>query len=275
MHATHLGVKDAPLRAAVASTSRVSSSVAKLAEFRAGWYACLTARADALFELTDAVLSAPTITSLPYLSLEPVFRRSWGSLYDALARGVIDGERVRELLVAAGPAEWPLTFAIDASTHPRPYAETSPGRQWHHLSGPGGVDGGVPGWAWQHVTQLILDHDSWVAPMDVVRVPTGGPAQTLAAVEQIRAMAGRLRAAGRTGRALDPLPAPAVGDLPGRAIGRRVRAGAADRTAPHGRPPGDRRSCLQQASPSAILPRGEAKTSLIPGWEIHALASPF
>ncbi|MEQ4722800.1 hypothetical protein [Nonomuraea sp. B19D2] len=38
-----------------------------------------TAIADLLFELTDAVLSAPTITSLPYLSLEPVFRRSWGS----------------------------------------------------------------------------------------------------------------------------------------------------------------------------------------------------
>jgi hypothetical protein len=52
------------------------------------------------------------------------------------------------------------------------------------------------------VTQLNLDHDSWVAPMDVVRVPTGGPAQTLAAVEQIRALAGRLRAAGRTGRKL-------------------------------------------------------------------------
>ncbi|MGI5284896.1 hypothetical protein ACQEVF_16365 [Nonomuraea polychroma] len=176
--------------------------MAKLAEFRGGWYDCLTVRADALFELTDAVLSAPTVTSLPYLSLEPVFRRSWGSLYDALATGRIDAERVGELLVAAGPPEWPLTFAVDASTHPRPYAETSPGREWHRLSGPGGVDGGVPGWAWQHVTQLNLDHDSWVAPMDVVRVPTGGPAQTLAAVEQIRALAGRLRAAGRTGRKL-------------------------------------------------------------------------
>ncbi|MEU4328470.1 transposase [Nonomuraea dietziae] len=65
----------------------------------------------------------------------------------------------------------------------------------------------MPGWAWQHVTQLNLDHDSWVAPMDVVRVPTGGPAQTLAAVEQIRAMAGRLRAAGRTGRKLFVLDA--------------------------------------------------------------------
>jgi hypothetical protein len=53
------------------------------------------------------------------------------------------------------------------------------------------VDGGVPGWAWQHVTQLNLVHDSWVAPMDVARVATGGPAQTLAAVGQIRPLIAR------------------------------------------------------------------------------------
>jgi hypothetical protein len=49
-----------PLRAGVAATTS-ASSMAKLAEFRGGWYDCLTVRADALFELTDAVLSAPTV----------------------------------------------------------------------------------------------------------------------------------------------------------------------------------------------------------------------
>ena len=34
----------------------------------AGWHDCLTMRADVLFELADAVLSAPTVTSLPYRS---------------------------------------------------------------------------------------------------------------------------------------------------------------------------------------------------------------
>lgn len=174
----------------------------ELRDFRAGWYACLGARADALFELTDAVLSAPAITALPYLSLEPVFRRSWGSLYGALSEGVITVEKVRDLLVAHRLADQALTFAIDASTHPRPHAETSPGRQWHHLSGPGGVDGGVPGWAWQHLVQLNLDHDSWVAPLDVIRVEVGGPAQSLAAVSQVDALAGRLRATGQDGHKL-------------------------------------------------------------------------
>lgn len=191
----------APLRAGVASATS-PPELSALREFREGWFGCLGSRADALFELSDAVLSAPTISSLPYLSLEPVFRRSWRSLYDALAEGTVGAGRVRELLVASASAHWPLSFAVDASTSPRPYAETSPGREWHHLSGPGGVDGRVPGWAWQHVTQLNGDHDSWVAPMDAVRVGTGGTAQTLAAVGQIRGLAERLRAAGQAGRKL-------------------------------------------------------------------------
>jgi len=55
---------------------------------------------DALFELADAALcSASPVGSVPHLSLEPVFRRSHGSLYKALALGEIDYERLRETLV--------------------------------------------------------------------------------------------------------------------------------------------------------------------------------
>ena len=54
--------------------------------FRAGFYECLTARADALFELADAAICAGgPVTSLVELSLAPVFRRGHGALYDALA----------------------------------------------------------------------------------------------------------------------------------------------------------------------------------------------
>ena len=59
-----------------------------LREFRARLYGCLTARADALFELTDAILCADhAVTSLVQLSLVPEFRRGHGALYDALAAG--------------------------------------------------------------------------------------------------------------------------------------------------------------------------------------------
>ena len=71
----------------------------RLAGFRREFYQCLTRRADALFELTDAVLCAPgPVTSLPQLSLAFVHRRGHGALYDALANGGIDLARLRTSL---------------------------------------------------------------------------------------------------------------------------------------------------------------------------------
>ena len=55
----------------------------RLGQFRAELHACFTRRADALFDLGDALLCAQAIPSLPHLSLEPVHRRSWGSAYAA------------------------------------------------------------------------------------------------------------------------------------------------------------------------------------------------
>ena len=56
-----------------------------LVGFRQEFHTCQFGWADALFELSDAVLCAPTpVGSVPSLSLEPVFRRSHGSLYKAL-----------------------------------------------------------------------------------------------------------------------------------------------------------------------------------------------
>ena len=62
-----------------------------LAGFRDGLFRCLTARADALMDLTDAVLCADgPVRSLAELSLVPEFRRGHGALYDALAEGGAD-----------------------------------------------------------------------------------------------------------------------------------------------------------------------------------------
>ena len=46
-------------------------ALAELARFRREAYWCLWRRPDALFELSDAVLTAGQAGSLPYLSLEP------------------------------------------------------------------------------------------------------------------------------------------------------------------------------------------------------------
>jgi len=75
-----------------------------LAEFRRRLHGCLTARGDALFELADAVLCAGRpVKSLVRLSLEPEFRRGHGALYDALAAGRVDDERLFSLLTEVLP----------------------------------------------------------------------------------------------------------------------------------------------------------------------------
>ena len=76
----------------------------RLRRFRRSLYECLDARADALFELADAVLCADhAVVSLVQLSLEPEFTRGHGALYDAIAAGRIDDEKLFCLLAAELP----------------------------------------------------------------------------------------------------------------------------------------------------------------------------
>jgi hypothetical protein len=143
-----------------------------LQAFRSGWYGALRRRADALFELGDAVLCCEgAVTCPPRLSLTPVFRRGWGSVYAALARGRIDEDALRDLLVAHRPAHWPLVFAVDASTWARCDAETSPDRGfYYHPSRHSAGQPIVAGWSYQWIAQLGWEKNSWTAPLDVRRL---------------------------------------------------------------------------------------------------------
>ena len=97
----------AALPAAAPDPAQVAGAVDRflaLREFRARLYGCLTARADALFELCDAILCADhAVTSLAELSLVPEFRRGHGALYDALAAGQVDEEALAALLTQTLP----------------------------------------------------------------------------------------------------------------------------------------------------------------------------
>jgi hypothetical protein len=105
-----VAVSLAGLAAQPPDAAQVADAVARyrgyqaLREFRAGLYACLAARADACFELADAILCAGhAVTSLVQLSLVPEFRRGHGALYDALAAGQIDEEKLAALLTGTLP----------------------------------------------------------------------------------------------------------------------------------------------------------------------------
>jgi hypothetical protein len=168
---------------------------ARLGAFRAELHACFTRRADALFELGEALLCAPApVPSLPHLSLEPVHQRGWGSVYAALARGDVDAERLRDLLARVLPAADPPVFAVDVTTWPRCDAECSPERgYYYHPSRHSAGQPIIAGWAWQWICQLSFARDSWTAPVDARRLhPLEDTDQTAAA--QIRALLQRLPA---------------------------------------------------------------------------------
>jgi hypothetical protein len=166
--------------------------LARLGAFRAELHACFPRRADALFELGDALLCAPAVPSLPHLSLEPVCRRGWGSVYDALSSGRVEVERLRDLLVSSLPAADPLVFAVDVTTWPRCDAECSPERGfYYHPSRHSAGQPIIAGWAWQWIAQLSFDQDSWTAPVDAARLHPLDDTDQQAAV-QVRALLGRL-----------------------------------------------------------------------------------
>jgi hypothetical protein len=171
------------------------AALARLQAFRAGLHACCTRRGDALVDLADALLSAQgPVPSLPQLSLEPAHRRSWGSLYAALACGRIDAERLRDLLVRLLPDTDPLVFAMDVTAWPRCDAECSPERGlYYHPSRHSAGQPIVAGWAFQWICQLGFARDSWTAPVDAARLhPLDDTDQQ--AARQIRALLGRLPA---------------------------------------------------------------------------------
>jgi hypothetical protein len=174
-----------------------TSPLARLDGFRTELHACCTHRADALFELGDALLCAPAIPSLAQLSLEPAHRRGWGSAYAALARGRIDTERLRDLLVAVLPSADPAAppvFAVDVTTWPRCDAECSPSRgYYYHPSRHSAGQPIIAGWAYQWICQLGFARDSWTAPVDAARLhPLDDTDKT--AARQIRALLERLPA---------------------------------------------------------------------------------
>lgn len=170
------------------------ASSAALVGFRAALHGCLTGWGDALFELCDAALTVPApVGSVPSLSLEPEFRRSHGSLYKALARGSIDAERLRGILVAHRPAGWPAVFAVDASTWARCDAETSPERGFYYSTSRHSAGQPiVAGWSYQWIAGLSWAADSWTAPLDARRIPPRADpvAATLAQVAELVARLG-------------------------------------------------------------------------------------
>jgi hypothetical protein len=178
----------------------VAGAFGELSRFRQEFYQCLTVRADALFELTDAVLCADgPVGSLVELSLVGEHRRGHGSLYAALARGRLDIGRLRWALSAVSlprAADGRLVLAVDVTCWLRPEAHTSPERMLCHTYGRGKDQHlMIPGWPYSVVCALETGRSSWTAPLDARRLAPGDDAATVTAT-QLRDTIERLIAAG-------------------------------------------------------------------------------
>ena len=180
--------------------SLAAEAADRLRAFRGELYGCLGRRADELFELTDALLCADgPVSTLVGLCLAPEHRRGHGALYDAVNVGSVDVERLHRALAHLPLARLfggRIVLAVDATPWLRPDAETCPERRFCHVYGrTRQSDQLVPGWPYQLVAALESGPTSWTAVLDVVRLHPADDATAVTAA-QLRAVEGRLRAAG-------------------------------------------------------------------------------
>jgi hypothetical protein len=170
-----------------------AEKLTRLVDFRQSIYtSCFLKARDALFELCDAAIVTRTINSFAELSLCPLFRRGWPSLYEALNDGRIDTEAslnsVRAEMLHHQSPSWPIVLAVDHTCYPREQAYTLAERGfWHQPTAvPGNrpitIGYGFSTLAWIPDTEQI---DSWCLPLLHERiVPRSAPLVT--AAEQLQ-----------------------------------------------------------------------------------------
>lgn len=158
----------------------------KLIQFRQAAYRCLGNARDAQFELTDAVILTPRVNSYVELSLSPVFRRLWPSIYEAIEDGQPDREGLMRLYIAQIPSTPRPLLAGDHTAWPRLSAPTLPERTVEHQ--PVQIIGNKPitiGQGFGTLAWIPEEVGSWALPLLHERIPpTETPIEK--AVRQLR-----------------------------------------------------------------------------------------
>lgn len=161
----------------------------QLEQFREQVYQGFPGQADALLDLLDALSSQTGARSVAELSLEPVFRRGYSSLYKAMdgvfADGQVEDERRASeriwLRCIAGHIPSPecepyWLLGTDTTSAPRPFARTLEDRgyvyQPNTLRGNKPVTIGHRYSALAHLPEKAAGDPSWVVPLHMRRVAT-------------------------------------------------------------------------------------------------------
>ena len=148
------------------NSTSTTQQLNKLIAFRQAAYQCLGPARDALFELGDAVLLTPSVRSLAELSLSPVFRRGWPSVYAALADGQPDRSELLRLYLAQMSSRVRPVLAGDHTAWSRPKAYTLRDRTVEHH--PTAVPGNRPitlGHGYSTLVWVPEPQGSWALPL--------------------------------------------------------------------------------------------------------------
>lgn len=143
----------------------------KLKTFRQEVYNRLGAARDATFELTDAVLLTRNAYSLADLSLSPVFRRKWPSIYEALQDSRPQRNKLMKLYIEQMPSSERPLLAVDHTCWPRPEAVTLQERTIEHYCT--AVPGNRPialGQGYSTIAWIPEASGSWALPLRHERI---------------------------------------------------------------------------------------------------------
>lgn len=139
-----------------------------LQQFRNAVYQSVQKRADAFFELLDAMTVAGHVSSPVALSEETPFRRKFSSVFDTLQNTELDFDQLLPAMYEHQPPDSELIAGyeicgLDTTPHERPEAET----QEERVSLKSEKDEPVRyGHKYSWLTRLIKWGTSWVAPCD-------------------------------------------------------------------------------------------------------------
>lgn len=172
-------------------TQSANKQLNNLIEFRQAAYHCLGKAHDALFELSDAIMLTPSAPSLAHLSVCPVFRRRWPSVYEALQDSNPDREALLKLYAAhLRPTIGTMLttpralLAGDHTAWPRPLARTLSDRTYQYQPAPLPGLGNRPvtaGHGYSTIAWVPEGQGSWALPLLHERVPScGDPLQQAA-----------------------------------------------------------------------------------------------
>ena len=147
---------------------------ARLEEFRQVAYKYLGRAKDATFELTDAILLTRTVYSLADLSLSPVFRRKWPSIYEALQDSRPQRQKLMQLYIKQIPVEGRPLLAGDHTNWPRPDAVTLQERTYEHSGTSIAENKPITiGQGYSTIAWIPEKSGSWALPLRHERITSG------------------------------------------------------------------------------------------------------